>query len=108
MILATIEAIPDHRVVQVLGLVRGASIRARHLGQDIVATMRNITGGELFEYTKVLAEAREEAVDRMVDEARALGANAVLGVRFQSAEVTRGAAEMLCYGTAVRVERATP
>ncbi|MEZ4417341.1 MAG: YbjQ family protein [Gemmatimonadota bacterium] len=104
MILATIESIPGQRIVQVLGLVRGASIRARHIGQDIVATMRNITGGELFEYTKVLAEAREEAIDRMTEEARVLGADAVLGLRFQSAEVTRGAAEMLCYGTAVRLE----
>lgn len=106
MILATIDELPGYRVLKIHGLVRGASIRARHLGQDIVAAMRNITGGELVEYTKALAEAREEAVDRMTSEAEALGANAVVGLRFQSAEMTRGAAEMLCYGTAVSVESA--
>ena len=105
MILATIDALPGYRVLRIHGLVRGGSIRARHLGQDLVATMRNITGGELVEYTKAMAEAREEAIGRMSDEAEALGANAVIGLRFQSAEVTKGAAEMLCYGTAVSVEK---
>jgi len=85
-------------------LVRGNTIRARHLGLDLIALLRNLAGGEVREYTKMLAEAREQAIDRMVEEAEVLGANAVLAVRFQTAEVMRGAAEMLCYGTAVKVE----
>ncbi len=103
MIVATTESIAGHFVVRTHGMVRGSSIRARHLGRDFMASLRNIAGGELYEYTKLLAEAREQAIDRMVDEAKALGANAVIGVRFQSAQVSRGAAEMLCYGTAVQV-----
>jgi len=105
VILTTIDVLPGYRVLRIHGLVRGGSIRARHIGQDLVATMRNMAGGELVEYTKALAEAREEAIGRMSDEAEALGANAVVGLRFQSAEVTKGAAEMLCYGTAVSVEK---
>ena len=84
-----------------LGMVRGSSIRARHLGKDVLAVLRNIVGGEVKEYTKMLAEAREQAVDRMVEEAHALGADAVVSVRFQTSMVMSGAAEMLCYGTAV-------
>ncbi len=84
--------------------MRGNTIRARHLGRDVVAVLRNIVGGEVHEYTKMLAEAREQAIDRMSEEARALGANAVVAVRFQTSMVMAGAAEMLCYGSAVRVE----
>lgn len=103
MIVATTETVAGHLVVRTHGMVRGSSIRARHLGRDFMASLRNIAGGELYEYTKLMAEAREQAIDRMVDEAKALGANAVVGVRFQSAQVSRGAAEMLCYGTAVQL-----
>lgn len=103
MIIATVEHLPDRKVEQVYGLVRGMSIRSRHIGRDLMAVMRNVTGGEIVEYTKMMAEAREEAVDRMEVEARALGANAIVGVRFQTSTVMRGAAELLCYGTAVRV-----
>ncbi len=103
MIVVTTEGVAGHRVVRTLGLVRGSSIRARHLGRDLMASFRNVAGGELYEYTKLMAEAREQAVDRMVEEARALGANGILGVRFQSAQISRGAAEMLCYGTAVEL-----
>lgn len=104
MILVTTTEIPGHRVTRSLGLVRGNTIRARHLGRDVVAAMRNIAGGEVREYTKMLAEAREQAIDRMTEEARALGADAVVGVRFQTSMVMKGAAEMLCYGTAVALE----
>ncbi|MDP2957107.1 MAG: YbjQ family protein [Longimicrobiales bacterium] len=104
MIVVTTADIPGMRIVQTLGLVRGSTIRARHLGKDILAVMRNIAGGEIHEYTKMLAEAREQAIDRMVEEAQTLGADAVVVVRFQTAEMMKGAAEMLCYGTAVRLE----
>ena len=101
MIITTTNQVDGRRVERVLGLVRGATIRARHLGSDMVAAMRNVTGGEIFEYTKMLAEAREEAIDRLIAEAQTLGANAVIGFRFQTSTVMRGAAELLCYGTAV-------
>ncbi len=104
MIVVTTPDIPGMRIVRTLGLVRGNTIRARHLGNDILAVMRNIAGGEIREYTKMMAEAREQAIDRMVEEAEALGADAVIVVRFQTAEMMKGAAEMLCYGTAVRLE----
>jgi uncharacterized protein YbjQ (UPF0145 family) len=108
MIITTTSDIPGKHVTETLGLVRGSSIRARHLGKDILATLRNIAGGEIHEYTKMLAEAREQSIDRMIDEAEALGANAIVGVRFQTSMVQAGAAEMLCYGTAVVVENDEP
>ncbi|MCY4398979.1 MAG: YbjQ family protein [Gemmatimonadetes bacterium] len=103
MILATTESVAGYRVVRTLGMVRGSSVRVRHVGRDLIASLRNLTGGEVYEYTKLLAEVREQAIDRMVADARALGADGVLTVRFQSAEVSRGAAEMMCYGTAVEL-----
>ncbi len=103
MIITTTDEIAGRDVEEVFGLVRGATIRSRHIGRDVVAALRNVTGGEIIEYTKMLAEAREEAIDRLEAEARALGANAVVGVRFQTSTVMRGAAELLCYGTAVRL-----
>jgi uncharacterized protein YbjQ (UPF0145 family) len=103
MIVVTTTDIPGARVSKVLGLVRGNTIRARHIGRDIMAVLRNITGGEVTEYTKMLAEAREQAIDRMIEEAQALDADAVIVVRFQTSEVMQGAAEMLCYGTAVKL-----
>ncbi len=105
MIIVTTPHVPGMRVVRTLGLVRGNTIRARHLGKDLLAVLRNVAGGEIHEYTKMLAEAREQAIDRMVAEAEALGGDAVLGLRFQTSMVQTGAAEMLCYGTAVVVER---
>jgi uncharacterized protein YbjQ (UPF0145 family) len=101
MIIVTTPDVPGRRVERVLGLVRGNTIRGRHVGRDLQAIFRNLAGGEIREYTKMMAEAREQAIDRMVDEADALGAHAVLAVRFQTCEVMKGAAEMLCYGTAV-------
>ena len=103
---STPEEIAGHRVVEVLGMVRGNTVRARHLGRDITAALRGLVGGEIHEYTKVLAESREQAIDRMLEEAEALGANAVLGIRFQTSVVMAGAAELLCYGTAVVIEPA--
>lgn len=105
MIVVTTMEVPGYRIARTHGLVRGNTIRARHLGRDIIAVLRNIAGGEVTEYTKMLAEAREQAIDRMVEEADALGADAVVGVRFQTSMVMAGAAEMLCYGTAVELER---
>lgn len=106
MIVVTTQDIPGFQVVKVHGLVRGNTIRARHLGKDITAVLRNLAGGEITEYTKMMAEAREQAIDRMLEEADALGANAVIAVRFQTSMVQAGAAEMLCYGTAVTLEPA--
>ena len=91
MIVATVSTVPGHRIVKTLGLVRGSSIRARHIGKDILAVLRNVAGGEIREYTKMLAEAREQAVDRMLEEASTLGADAVVGVRFQTSMVMSGA-----------------
>ena len=104
MIVVTSETITGRRVVRTLGLVRGNTIRARHVGKDILAVLRNLVGGEVAEYTKMLAESREQALDRMVEEARDLGANAVISVRFMTSEIMQGAAELLAYGTAVIVE----
>jgi len=104
MIVATSFEISGYRITKTLGLVRGNTIRARHAGKDILAMLRNLAGGEVREYTKMLAEAREQAIDRMLEEADALGANAIVGVRFQTSMVMTGAAEMLCYGTAVTIE----
>lgn len=108
MIVVTTNEVPGRPVARTLGLVRGSSIRTRHVGRDLVARLRNVVGGEVPEYTKMLAEAREQAVDRMLEEARALGADAVVAVRFQTAEIMTGAAEMLCYGTAVRLAAEAP
>lgn len=104
MIVTTTAEIPGHRITRTYGLVRGNTIRARHVGKDIMAALRNLAGGEVREYTKMLAEAREQAIDRMLEEADSLGANAVVAVRFQTSMVMTGAAEMLCYGTAVTIE----
>ena len=104
MIITTTETISGKKIVKTLGLVKGNTIRARHLGRDIVAGFRNIVGGEITEYTKMLAESREQALDRMQQEAEKLGANAVVEMRFITASIMGGAAELLAYGTAVIVE----
>jgi len=102
MILATRDDIPQREIAEVLGLVRGSSVRARHLGRDIGAALKNLVGGEISEYTKLLAESREQALDRMLEEGRALGADAIVAVRYASSEISAGAAEVLVYGTAVK------
>ena len=106
MILVTTEHVPGQQETASLGLVRGSSIRARHIGKDVMATFRNMAGGEVLEYSKLLGESREQAIDRMIEEANSLGADAIIGVRFQTSMVMQGAAEMLCYGTAVKLEAA--
>lgn len=105
MILTTTDS-PGRPVQQVLGIVRGSTVRSRHLGKDILAVFRNIVGGEVDEYTKLVAEAREQALDRLSAEAQALGADAVVGLRFGTSQVSQGAAEVLAYGTAVRLAAA--
>ena len=104
MIVTTTGSIPGQKIIRTLGLVRGSTIRARHVGRDITAALRGLVGGEVFEYTKMMAEAREQSVDRMLEEARAVGANAVIEIRFTTSMIMAGAAEILCYGTAVLTE----
>ena len=104
MIVTPAADVAGHRIVKNLGLVRGNTIRARHLGKDILAGLKNLVGGEIEEYTKMLAEAREQALDRMKLEAQGLGANAVVNVRFSTSYVMGMAAEILVYGAAVIVE----
>jgi len=104
VIVVTSEYIQHKKIVKTVGLVRGNTIRARHIGRDIAAVLRNIVGGEITDYTKLLAESREQAVDRMIEEAREKGANAIVMMRFATSELAGGAAEMLAYGTAVVVE----
>ncbi len=103
MIVVTTPTVAGQEIAEVMGLVRGSSIRSKHAGKDLIATLRNVAGGEIYEYTKMLGQAREQAVDRMIEEAQMLGADAVVSVRFQTSMVMRGAAEMLCYGTAVKL-----
>ena len=105
MLITTQDELADYDITQTLGLVRGNTIRARHVGKDILAGLRSIVGGEITEYTKMLAEAREQSIDRMVDEADSLGADAIVCLRFTTSPVMQGAAELLAYGTAVKVRR---
>jgi len=104
MIISNIEVIPTKRVVAHLGLVQGSTVRAKHAGKDIMAGIKNIFGGELGGYTELLKESREEAVKRMCEQAAAIGANAVVNVRFSTSAIAAGASEILAYGTAVKVE----
>lgn len=104
MLLSNVETVPGRTIVEFYGLVSGSTVRAKHLGRDIAAGLKNLVGGELRGYTELLAESRQEATDRMVREAEALGANAVVNVRFSTSSISQGAAELFAYGTAVRVE----
>jgi uncharacterized protein YbjQ (UPF0145 family) len=104
MIVSNLEVLPGQRVVKHLGLAQGSTVRAKHAGKDFLSGLKNIVGGELKAYTELMKEARDEAVKRMVDEARSMGANAVLNVRFTTTSITMGAAEILAYGSAVQVE----
>jgi len=104
VILSTTNGVPGRRVTRVIGLVQGSSIRARHIGRDLTAAFKNITGGEITEYTKLMAEAREQALDRMREAAAALGADAIVGVRFMTSSVMQNASELFVYGTAVVTE----
>ncbi|MBU1470036.1 MAG: YbjQ family protein [candidate division Zixibacteria bacterium] len=104
MIMVTSDEVPGKTIIKTLGLVRGNTIRARHIGRDIMAGLRTIVGGEITEYTKMLAESREQALDRMTAEAEKIGANAIVALRFGTSSVMKGAAEFLAYGTAVVIE----
>ena len=104
MIVVTSETIAGKQIVKTLGLVRGNTVRARHLGRDILAGLRNIVGGEIHEYAKLVAESREQSLDRMITEAEELGANAIIATRFTTSVLMGGAAELLAIGTAVIVE----
>ena len=104
MIITTTDNIPGKKVVKVFGLVKGNTIRARHLGRDILASLRNVVGGEITDYTKAIAESREQALDRIIESAEAQGANAITGLRFTTSSLMQSAAEILAYGTAVFVE----
>jgi len=106
MILVTTETVPGKTITKNLGLVRGNTIRARHVGHDISAALKNLVGGEIRDYTKMMAESREQALDRMVEEAESLGANAVVGLRFTTSMIMQSASEILAFGTAVVVEGA--
>lgn len=101
MLLTNLESVPGREVVKHLGLVQGSTVRAKNVGRDIMAGLKNLVGGELKGYTELLQEARQEAMDRLAQQAQAVGANAVLNVRFSTSSVAQGAAEMLAYGTAV-------
>ncbi len=104
MILSTTNQIEGKRITETLGLVRGNTIRAKHIGKDIMAGLRSIVGGEIKEYTEMLTESRDEAIKRMVEDANKLGADAVVSVRFTTSAVLGGAAELLAYGTAVKLK----
>ena len=104
MIIVTSDHIEGKKTTKTLGMVKGSTIRARHMGRDIVAGLRSIVGGEISEYTKLMAEAREQAIQRMVEQAEGMGANAIVDTRFVTSMVMSGASELLVYGTAVVVE----
>jgi uncharacterized protein YbjQ (UPF0145 family) len=104
MIVTNIETVPGKDVVEHFGLVSGSTIRAKHIGRDIMASLKNLVGGEIKGYTQLLQESRQQATDRMIEEARLVGANAIVNVRYSTSSVAQGAAELYAYGTAVRVE----
>ena len=105
MILSTTDTVPGRSISRNLGLAKGNTIRARHLGSDILAGLKNIVGGEIAEYTKLMAESREQAIDRMVASAQALGADAIVGIRITTSMVMSQAAEILIYGSAVKLDQ---
>ncbi len=105
MLITTQDQFEDYRITATLGLVKGNTIRARHIGKDILAGLRTLVGGEISEYTKMLAESREQAMDRMIADAKALGADGIVCVRFTTSAVMQGSAELLAYGTAVKLQK---
>jgi len=104
MMISTSDTLPGKRIMKVVGLTKGNAVRARNIGRDVVAGLRNLVGGEIPEYTKLLAEAREQAIDRMIVDAEGRGANAIVGMRFTTAQIMEHGAELLAYGTAVVTE----
>lgn len=104
MVLTNVVHVPGKKIVEHFGLVQGSTIRAKHVGRDIMASLKNLVGGELKGYTQLMAESRKEATERMVKQAEQVGANAVVNIRYATSSVAQGAAELFAYGTAVRVE----
>ncbi len=104
MLLTNLEQVPGKKIMQHFGLVQGNTIRAKHVGKDLLAGLKNIFGGELGAYTELLAESRQEATDRMVQQAQSMGANAIVNIRYSTSSVAQGAAELYAYGTAVRID----
>jgi uncharacterized protein YbjQ (UPF0145 family) len=104
MLISNLELIPGRRITAHLGIVQGSTVRAKHLGRDIFAGLKNIVGGEIKSYTELMQEARQEATRRMIEEAQSIGANAILNVRYATTSITAGAAEILAYGSAVQLE----
>lgn len=104
MILTSIDTVPGKKIVELFGIVQGSTVRARHIGADMAAGLKNMVGGELKGYTKLLEDARAEALERMQAQATQMGANAIVNIRFATSAITQGAAELMAYGTAVRVE----
>lgn len=104
MLLTNLEQVPGKKITQHFGLVQGNTIRAKHIGKDFLAGLKNIFGGELGAYTELLAESRQEATDRMVQQAKAMGANAIVNIRYSTSSVAQGAAELYAYGTAVKID----
>ncbi|MEM1319912.1 MAG: YbjQ family protein [Bacteroidota bacterium] len=104
MLLSTTDHIPGRKIVESLDIARGSTVRARNIGRDIFAGLKNLIGGEISEYTRLMADAREQAIDRMIADARSLGADAIINVRFTTAMVMAGCSEILAYGTAVKLE----
>ncbi len=104
MLLTNLEVIPGKAITKHLGLVQGSTVRAKHVGRDLMAGVKNIFGGELTAYTELLHESREEAIQRMTEQAKSIGANAILNIRFSTSSITQGASELYTYGTAVVLE----
>jgi uncharacterized protein YbjQ (UPF0145 family) len=104
MIITTTETIPNKQIVEILGISRGSTVRARHAGRDILAGFKNIVGGEISDYTKLMADSREEAMQRMIEDAKKLNADAIVNIRFTTSTISQGAAEIMAYGTAVKLE----
>ena len=104
MILVSSPSVPGKKIVKTLGLVTGNTSRARHIGKDVLAVFRNIVGGEIHEYTKLMAESREQAIDRMIESAEKMGANAIISVSATTSMISQGAAELMVLGTAVQIE----
>lgn len=103
MIITTTETIPGKQIVEILGIARGSTVRARHLGRDFSAGLKNLVGGEMHEYTRLLADAREQSIQRMIQDAQRLKADAIINIRFTTSAVMRGSSEILAYGTAVKL-----
>ncbi|AYO55216.1 MULTISPECIES: YbjQ family protein [Acinetobacter] len=104
MKLSNLESVPGHQIIQQLDVVYGSTVRSKHVGRDLMAGLKNIVGGELKGYTELLEESRQEAMNRMIEKARALGANAIVGIRFSTSNIAQGASELFVYGTAVIVQ----